>query len=219
MLSLRKAAQCVGVTGAFSVLHDFFGFWLGSPSGMNVSIRRQVELLRGKHIHLNVITTATFDDSHRAQMDAAVQQTRDIYAPHAIGIGRIGHFSVPQGGYEIIMAEDVALEMWDTWSAPNDGLDGFFCYTLAGPDSGRSPENGSCDKTDKESGLVVGVLDNGALLGLALAHEIGHYLDLGHEDDLPGNLMFPSVPNGGTLYGGQVGIIKNHCLMRGGCPQ
>ena len=218
MPSLRTAAQCIGLTGPFSVAHQFFGFWIGTPAGMVVSVGRQVRLLQGKHFHLNVIRTAPFTDAHRAKIDQALQITRDTYAAVNIGIGRIEHHHVPQGGYEIIMAEDVAYDLWDSWSAPNDGIDAFFCYYLNGPESGRSPEDGSCDKDDKDSGLVVGVLDNPTTLGQALAHELGHYLGLGHEDELGGNLMFPSVPNGGTLYGGQVGIIKLHCSMRAGCP-
>jgi hypothetical protein len=219
MASLRAAARCIGLTGPFSVARQFFGFWIGTPAGMVVSVGRQVELLKGKHFNLNVIRTAPFTDAHLASIDQALQISRDIYAPANIGIGRIEHFRIPQG-YEIILAEFVAVEMWDSWSVPNDGIDAFFCYLLVGVESGRSPEDGSCDKSDKDSGLVVGVLDNPTTLhlGQALAHEIGHYIGLGHEDALPGNLMFPSVTNGGTLYGGQIGAIKLHCSMRPGCP-
>ena len=45
MASLKKAAQCIGVTGPFSVAHQFFGFWLGTPTGFTVSVVRQVRLL------------------------------------------------------------------------------------------------------------------------------------------------------------------------------
>jgi hypothetical protein len=218
MASLRKAAQCLGLTGGFSVAHDFFGFWRGTPTGAIVSVGRQITLLQGRHLHLNAIRTYPFNDAMLGQIDQAIQFARDIYAPAQIGIGRVQHWKVNQGGYEIIMSEDVALDLWDSWSAPADGIDAFFVLLLAGPESGRSPEDGSCDKDDKDSGLCVGVFDNPTTLGPALAHEIGHYLGLGHEDELPGNLMFPSVPNGGTLYGGQIGIIKNHCFMRAGCP-
>jgi hypothetical protein len=217
--SLRKAAQCIGLTGPVSLVHDFFGFFLGTPAGTTVSVRRQVRLLQGKHFHLNVIRTAPFNDALLARIDIALQLARDVYAPVSVGIGRIQHYSVPQGGYEIIMSEGVAFDLWDSWSVPNDGIDAFIPYSLAGEPSGRSPEDGSCDKDDKDSGLLVGVLDNTSnlALGQALAHELGHYLGLGHEDDDGNNLMFPSVVNGGQLSGGQVGAIKLHCAMRAGC--
>lgn len=217
MISLRKAAQCIGLTGSISVVHDFFGFWVSTPKLMTISIRRQITLLQGKHFSLNAIKTYSFTTNQREQIDSSIQTARDVYAGAQIGIGRVRHLRVPQGGYEIIVDEAVAFDLWDSWSAPYDGIDAFFVLLLAGPASGRSPEDGSCDKDDKDSGLVVGVFDNPNTLGLALAHELGHYLGLGHEDDLPSNLMYPSVPNGGTLYGGQIGVIKNHCFIRSGC--
>jgi hypothetical protein len=48
-------------------------------------------------------------------------------------------------------------------------------------------------------------------------HEVGHYLGLEHEDKLPDNLMVPSSPNGGKLYGGQGGVMVLHYSMNGGC--
>lgn len=215
MASLRKAAQCVGLSGPFSVNRDFFGYWSRVPT--TLSLLKQIRLLQGKHIHLNLIRTAFFNDTQIAQIDAAVQFVRDSFASVNVGVGRVSRFFVNQGGYEIIMAEDVALDLWDSWSVPNDGIDAFLCYYLNGAASGRSAEPGSCDKSGKDSGLVVGVLDNPNTLGLALAHEIGHFLGLAHEDDLPNNLMYPSVPNGGQLYGGQGGAMRLHCSMRASC--
>lgn len=222
MASLRKAAQCIGLTGPISVVHDFFGFRLGTPAGTSVSLSRQLQLLQGKHVHLNVIRTAPFDDTLLARIDAALQIARDRYAPYSVGIGRIRHFHVPQGGYEIVVSMEVAWELWDSWSAPGDGIDGFFTYMFGDPDAGGiSPTDGSCDKDDKESGFLIGILDypTNPGLGTAIAHELGHYLGLDHEDDLPENLMFPGYDKNSpqTLDGGQVGAIKLHCAMRPGC--
>lgn len=218
MASLRKAAQCIGIPANFRVVRDFFGYVTGAPKPL--SLLTQIRLLQGKHIHLNLIRTATFKVEHLKRIDAAVQFARETYGAVGIGIGRVGRYRVPQGGYEIIMGWDVAPDLWESWSVNNDGIDAFFCFYLNGPESGRSPEPGSCDKDGKDSGLLVGVLDNlvmnQELLGYALAHEIGHFLDLSHDDNKQ-NLMYKSVPNGAQLNGGQVGAIRLHCSMRGAC--
>ncbi len=218
MASLKKAAQCIGIAPDFRVVKDFFGYVTGAPK--TLSLLTQMRLLQGKHIHLNIIRTANFKLAELKRIDAAIQFAREVYGPVGIGIGRISRFRVPQGGYEIIMDWDVALDLWDSWSADNDGIDAFFCFYLNGPESGRSPEPGSCDKDGKDSGLFVGVLDNlvkgQESLGHALAHEIGHFLDLAHDDDQQ-NIMYKSVPNGAQLRGGQVGAIRLHCSMRGAC--
>jgi len=68
---------------------------------------------------------------------------------------------------------------------------------------------------------VIGVENNadglGLTLGQAIAHEVGHYLGLEHEDKLPDNLMFPRLLNDGKLYGGQGGVMVLHCSVNGGC--
>ena len=53
---------------------------------------------------------------------------------------------------------------------------------------------------------------------IAIAHEVGHYLGLEHEDDLPDNLMFPAALNGGKLYGGQGGVMVIHCSVKWRMP-
>jgi len=214
MASVRQAAQCIGVSGEVSIIRDFYGYRTGAPK--QLSLLTQVRLLQVKHIHLNLIRTAFLNDSVLKQIDVALQFMRDTYATVDIGVGRVKRFVVPQGGFEIIMDDAVALDLFESFSAPGDGIDVFLVIAIAGLPMGGSPTDGSCDKDDKDSGVAIGVFDSGTSLGITFAHETGHFLGLDHDGD-PANLMFDSAPNGGKLNSGQGGVMKQHCSMRAGC--
>lgn len=217
MASLSKAARCIGLSGRISIIRDFFGYWTGAPKPL--SLLTQVRLLQGKHIHLNLIRAASSLalDPFPKRIDAALQFMRDTYATVGVGVGRINRFFVPQGGYEILVDDYVAQDLFDSWSAPGEGIDVFLVISLVGPRIGLSPTPGPCDKDGKDSGVAIGVFESGTQLGTVFAHEIGHYLGLEHEDKLPDNLMFPDASNGGKLYGGQGGVMRLHCSIRAGC--
>lgn len=219
MVSLKKAVNCIGLTGNISIVQDFFGYRTGTP--VTLSLRTQLRLLQGKHIHLNLIRTASFDVSQQKEIDFGLQRMRNIYATVNVGVGRIQRFFIPPG-HEVIDGDDEAQDLWNEFSVPNASIDVFLARSIVGDSSGKSRTPGSCDKDSKnDSGCVIAVEDNadavGVTLGTAIAHEVGHYLGLKHEDKLPDNLMFPSVPNGGKLYGGQGGVMVIHCSVNGGC--
>jgi len=214
MASLRQAVQCIGLSGEVQVVRDFFGYPTGAPKPL--SLQTQLQLLQGKHVHLNLIRTAALPPASLKTIDAGLQFMRDVYATVGVGVGRIERYRVPQGGYEIVVDDDVAKDLFDSWSVPNDAIDVFMCFSIVGPSMGKTPTPGSCDKDGKDSGSLIGVLDSGSLIGLTFAHEVGHYLGLEHDGN-PANLMFPSAPNGAQLSGGQGGIMKTHCFMKGGC--
>lgn len=214
MASLRKAAQCIGLSGEIKIVRDFFGYLTGAPKPL--SLLDQVRLVQGKHIHLNLIRTAALPATSLPTIDGGLQFMRDVYATVGIGVGRILRFHTPFGGYEIIVDDDVAKDLFDSCSVNNDGIDVFLCLSIVGPSVGKTPTPGSCDKDGKDSGSIIGVLDSGSLIGLTFAHEVGHYLGLEHDTN-PANLMFPGAPNGAQLSGGQGGAMKSHCMMRDGC--
>jgi len=217
MASIRNMSNCIGLSGEISMVRNFFGYWTGIPKPL--SVLTQVRLLQGKHIHLNLIQTYPFTFSDFQKIDAGLQFMREVYATVNFGVGRIKHYNINQGGYEIIVDSDVAQDLMNSWSAPGDGIDVFLVLLIVGLSIGKSPTPGSCDKDSKnDSGSVIGVFDSGNDIGTTLAHEVGHYLGLEHETGLPDNLMYPAAPNGGKLYGGQGGVMHIHCAAKSGCP-
>jgi len=236
--SLRSFAQCIGVEGDFSVLHHFFGL-LSVPLFKELSLLQQIDRLKHSHFHVNVIlvgddafSTSDLDDVNRAVFD-----TREIYSKVGVGVGRVQWFAIPVAmadGHDDIASDDEAVELTNSWTVHNNGLDVFVIrngWLEDGADrTGLSDQYASCDKdADKSmSGSVVSL--NGILSGITMAHEMGHDLGLYHIVDLDAdeldeatedeikNLMFPfAVSIAGQLHLWQVAIILQHCRIRPGC--
>ena len=93
MASLRQVAQCIGITGTFSVLRDFFGY-VSTP--VPLSVLTQILRLKQKHCHLNLIRVGieSFTSADEREIDAAVQFTRDTYATVNLGVGRVLRFFI-----------------------------------------------------------------------------------------------------------------------------
>lgn len=220
MASLRAIASCIGVTGDFKVGRDFFGFMRGVPT--DVSVLTQVRRLQGRHVHMNFIRVGSdqFTNNDLAEIDSALQATRDFYATINLGVGRIEHYVISTAdanGAENINNDDEAEELTNDWTVPNSSMDIFFVLTYSGSTIGLSRVDGPCDKDAKGmDGSVVAMEGSVNTTGFVLAHEAGHYLGLGHSSS-SGNLMFGTVPNGGNLTSSQGADMRDHCFTRSGC--
>jgi hypothetical protein len=220
MDSLKSIAACIGVTGDFSVARDFFGFLLGAPR--EVSVLSQIQRLKGRHVHMNFIRVGSdqFTNADLAEMDSALQFTRDTYAQVNLGVGRIEHYVISTaeaGGAENINNDDEAEELTNDWTVPNSALDIFWVLTYSGSTIGLSRVDGPCDKDAKGmDGSVVAIEGSVTTSGYVLAHEAAHYLGLSHSSS-SSNLMFGTVPNGGNLTSGQGSNMRDHCFVKPGC--
>ena len=220
MASLRDTASCIGITGRISVTRDFLGFLRGAQG--RLSLLRQVQRLQGRHVHMNFIRVGSdqFTESDLAEIDAALQAIRDLYAPINLGVGRIEHYAISTAdanGAENIDDNDEAVELTNDWTVDNSALDIFFVLTYATSTIGYSRVDGPCDKDAKGmDGSVVAIEGSVNTTGFVLAHEAGHYLGLSHSSSA-NNLMFGTFPNGGALSSAQGSDMRDHCFAKSGC--
>lgn len=238
----------------FSIIRDFFGY--RSPPPRSLSLLNYIKLLKGKHVHINVIRVGIDDPldpvgslARRNNISTAIQVARDIFSTVQLGIARILYYDIPvdrTNGHEVINDAAEAKALTSEWSVDNNGIDVFFVRDYIGVTIGRSAVDGPCNKSDacRMTGAVIS-LEDPALTGQTLAHELGHYLGVDHQlnwttyytclwedwrpqadcynDQAPEfgtNLMFP-VTAGGTnvdLTFEQGNKMKSKdCYIRGGC--
>src|SRR5262249_9228582 len=132
--SLRGFANCIGITGPFSVLGDFYGFRQRrlptDPTGVRVvvSVREQILSLRGRHFNLNVIKVGSdqFTTADHNEIDYAIFKVRNIYRQVRVGVGRILHWIVSTAdanGLDTPTSEGDLEDITAAWTVPNDGID------------------------------------------------------------------------------------------------
>jgi hypothetical protein len=240
MPSLRERAGCVGVSGNFSVLQDFFGFFFNQlpadPTGavVEVSLQRQFTRLSGDYYNLNVIRIGSdnFSDTDNGAIDYGIFKLRNVYNQVGVGVGRILHYGVLSAdsmGLDTATSDDDPEAITDAWSVDNDGIDLFFpdvmnISTNGGNLLGRSAVDGPCADGKDDKGMTGSVCGMWASEQLArtMAHELGHYLSLEHRNSDGDNLMCQSGQANSTrnsieLTTGQGNDIKGHCIVDSGC--
>ena len=248
--SVKSILNCIGVstTQNVSILGHFFGFIRqrvptdpDTTVTAQVSVLQQVQQMKGKHIHINVIRvgfdafSGTAADTALEKLDYAVYRTRNIYRPVSLGVGRVRHYFIltaDANGGDDIGSENEADELSDDWSVPDSGIDAFVVRNISDSDFvGISPVGGSCNKPSKRDGLLAGEIGRGyEAVSRTFAHEVGHFLGLKHNHgkNCPtssasrNNLMAQtkcaiSIRNSVLLDSGQGSKMRGHCSVHNGC--
>lgn len=183
----RTAEQCLSETPDMTVLRDVFGYTRGPPE--TLSVKRQLELVRGQTLGINPILVAPgdFSDGDREDIEYAIQFMRDIYAKVDVGIRKLNWKYIPEdhpdfnGSHEVIDSGDEAQSLTDDWRVDDDFID-MFVVRAANGGAGWSAVDGACDKKAKNSltGCVVSLNGGQDYIGNTFAHEVAHYLGLEH---------------------------------------
>ena len=242
MRSLRDAASAIGVSGGFSVVHDFLRFMEGVPD-RNVSLRAHLGGMLGPHFTLNMIRISDedFTGADRVNIDIAIQDTRDIYAQVGVGVN-IDHLHVDRedaDGFRVITRESRGKKLLRRFRGPGRrNLDVLLVLVLQIPAGGgyalgmaaRRDSPTECKDKDRlgQRGVAIGM--NLALygfspfgsaagrrartvLGVTLAHEVGHLLMGGdHAGDID-NLMSGKTGGADDLTPGQGDTIRSRCAV------
>ncbi len=232
-VSLRQAIACIGGPDQpSSVLRDFFGFLEGRPVGLGtVSVRRQIEALRGRHIHLDVIVVVPEEFSTGDFLDLAfgIQDARDIYATVGLGIGRIRYHEIDRGqadGAEVVTSKSEAKRLTRRFRGSSDDAMDVFVVPEYNVVSGGSNKAGICAiiGCNKDlyafNGCVIGIRNNtgpvsGPRMGQLLAHELGHGLGLAHKK--PSDNLMNKEGTGTLLTSRQGRVMRRDCFVQDGC--
>jgi hypothetical protein len=235
MPSIRDTAEsCLGVTGTISVREDVYGYIWG-PMDRTLSVKTHLNLIKDTAFNLSVILVShepdfsgAFTSANTIRMQAAIDVMRGLYAQVGLGVRKLFWQYIPTAdanGFSVVNASE-ATQLTEAWSGDNDGIDVFFVTTVSDA-GGWSKTNGSCDKDVKgeRTGAVLELKNSDQFTGVLLAHEVGHYLGLGHGNDIT-NLMGADTDNNGIgeINSGSTGItnsqgntMKGHCSIRPSC--
>lgn len=204
MVRLKQIAQCIGLSGSFSIRRDFLGYFTDF-TGRRTSLLEQIRLLQNRHISLNIIRVGVdnFTPADWEEIDNAVQITRNIYAAVNFGIGRVEHFEITvanANGRDIITDDADAQALTTEWTVPNTSVDVFFVLMGWPGRLGLAPREGPCNKnTAGMTGSVVAlerIPGKPETTGIVLAHEVGHYLGLRHNCEFA-TIVDNVIPPGG----------------------
>jgi hypothetical protein len=173
-------------------------------------------------VNVNIIRVGeeNFTATERTRtFNALRQNASSIYQAQDFDIGTISTFIVPlaqANNHETINSDGEAEDLTGDWTVPNQAIDLFVVRSYVGSTAGLSPVGGPCDKDAKGmNGSVVELQSSLQVTGVVMAHELGHYLGLLHNNAL-NNLMNPTVGSSTTvLLNSQGNTMKGFgCFLR-----
>ena len=237
--NVKSMMNCIGVntSGSVSVLGNLFGFLRQrvpsdpcTTATAEVSVLNQVNRLKGKHVHLNIIRVGidNFTSAEVDKIDYAIYRAHKIFNTRSLGVGRVEHYDVTtaeSGGKADIGSDDEAEDLTQDWTVDNNAIDVFVVDNISTNDFvGISPVGGPCDKDAKGMNGVLGgeVNRTSSEVARTFVHEIGHYLGLSHKNSSTDNLMCQtkfasSTCNSVVLTSAQGDTIRGHCFVKNGC--
>ncbi|MGC1307090.1 MAG: hypothetical protein WA885_07665 [Phormidesmis sp.] len=232
-VSLRKALNCVDAPAdEASVLRHFFGFLDGRPVGLGtISVRDQLEALRGDHVHLDIMLVVPEDFVANDLLELAfgIQGARDILGQVGIGIGRVRYHEITRDqadGAEVITSKGEAKRLTRRFRGSSDDAMDVFMVPQYNVFSGGENKIGICSIPTcfknhyVFNGCVIGFNNNNGPISAPkmprlLAHELGHGLGRIHRN-ISGNLM-ESDGFGTSLTEGQGRRMRRDCFVQDGC--
>src|SRR5262245_57624036 len=236
--SLKELAACIGIPSELSVLRDFYGFWEGkiptvAGGSDTLSLKQQFNLLKGRHIHIDIIHVGDIGSDDHTFIDACVHQCRTVYATVNLGVGRVNHYVISQAdadGMDVIDSESEKYDLLGAWTASSSGIDVFMVKDIAYDSvigsAGYIADDCDDEPASDEDGVIVDVNDADAR---TFAHELGHFLGLEHtcgefpDCDEPcdlNNLMTQTGCKSGDaleLTSSQGSTMRCHYRVRSGC--